>query len=570
MADNFVSNPASGGLTFASDDIAGVQYPRSKVGFGTDGAYGDVSSANPFPVKLTDGTNPVVVKALSVVPVSTDAALMTQSIIHGRTTAGGGSFVDVKVNPSGALSADISGSTGVGVTGPLTNTELRAANVATSNNATIFQFSSGNTSTSQLASGATFSGAIETALDQPSISILMTSDQPMTVTVKQFIDVGGTKAVPDIVFYVAASTGFARSFTLNGNYVQVQATNNGASTTTTFNINTAYGDLGDSDSSGVMPVTELPLVLTGASAQTATVNNILGPTASANGLIVSGYRAASVQVVSTGTGGTFIFEQSNDNVNWIALPVFNASLVTAVPITAAITATSSAIIYSFPLRCIYVRLRIATTITGGVIQAFTRIGTDPWTPSVTLVASNTAANLQTTTTVTGYPTAAASADALANPTVTKVDATALVFNGTSWDRQRGMSTALTTGDTGAKTATGNGATITNIGNKGVQIVVNMGAVTGTTPTAVFKVQGSADAGTTWYDVPGATTASITATGQYGITIYPGVVATAGVATTGTTATVSMVIPRTWRMVWTIGGTTPSFTITAVQYIYLPN
>jgi hypothetical protein len=84
------------------------------------------------------------------------------------------------------------------------------------------------------------------------------------------------------------------------------------------------------------------------------------------------------------------------------------------------------------------------------------------------------------------------------------------------------------------------------------------------------VQGSTDGGTSWYDVPGATTASLTATGLYGITIYPGIAATAGVATTGTTATTSMAIPRAWRMVWTIGGTTPSFTITAIQYNYLPN
>ena len=440
----------------------------------------------------------------------------------------------------------------------------------TSNNATIFRFSTNNTSTAQLAAAATFTGVIETALDQPSISLLMTSDQPITLTVKQYIDLAGTRATPDIVFYVSANTGFARSFTLNGNYVQVLATNTGASTTTTFNLNTAYGNLGDADASGIQPVTELPLVLTGAAAQTATVNNILQPTSGTAGLNVSGYRAASVQVVSTGTAGTFIFEQSNDNVNWIALPVFNAALVTGVPITAAITATASQIIYSFAIRCNFVRLRIATTITGGSIQAFTRISTETWTPTVNLVTSNTAANLLTTATVTGYPTAAASADALANPTVTQIGAAALTFNGTSWDRQRGMSTALTTGDTGAKTATGNGATITNIGNKGVQILVNMGAVTGTSPTCVIKVQGSTDAGTTWYDVPGATTASLTATGQYGIMIYPGVATTAGVATTGTTATCSMVIPRTWRVVWTIGGTTPSFTITNVQYIYLPN
>jgi hypothetical protein len=50
MADNFVANPGSGGDTFASDDIGGVQHPRTKVGFGVDGVYNDVSDANPLPV----------------------------------------------------------------------------------------------------------------------------------------------------------------------------------------------------------------------------------------------------------------------------------------------------------------------------------------------------------------------------------------------------------------------------------------------------------------------------------------------------------------------------------------
>jgi hypothetical protein len=134
----------------------------------------------------------------------------------------------------------------------------------TSKNASIFRFSTNNTSTVQLAAAGTFTGVIETALDQPSISLLMTSDQPITLTVRQYIDLAGTRAVPDVVFYVDANLGFARSFPLNGNYVQVTATNTGASTTTTFNLNTAYGDLGDADSSGAQPVTELPLVLRGA------------------------------------------------------------------------------------------------------------------------------------------------------------------------------------------------------------------------------------------------------------------------------------------------------------------
>jgi hypothetical protein len=126
----------------------------------------------------------------------------------------------------------------------------------------------------------------------------------------------------------------------------------------------------------------------------------------------------------------------------------------------------------------------------------------------------------------------------------------------------------TTGDTGAKTATFNGATQTNTTAKGVAVVFNIGTVTGTTPTMVCKLQGSADSGTTWFDIPSATTASLTATGVFGIEIYPNITTVAGTTTTGTTAQVSSVLPRTWRVVYTIGGTTPSFTLTNVQVNYL--
>lgn len=125
-----------------------------------------------------------------------------------------------------------------------------------------------------------------------------------------------------------------------------------------------------------------------------------------------------------------------------------------------------------------------------------------------------------------------------------------------------------TGDTGAKTATFNGATQTNTTGKGVQVVLNVGAVTGTSPTLVCKIQGSADGGTTWFDIPNAVTATIIATGVYGLQIYPNIAVVAGVATSGTIAQISSVLPRTWRVVYTIGGTTPSFTITNAQINYL--
>lgn len=361
---------------------------------------------------------------------------------------GGVKYPYSKIDIGGnGVSSPVSAANPMPVTGGLTNAELRAANVPTSNNATVFLFSTNNSSTAQLAAGATFTGAIETALDQPSISLLLASDQDTILTIRQFIDLAGTRAAPNIVIPVAAGVGLARSIPLNGNYVQILAQNVGASTTTTFNLNTAYGNLFPADSSGALPTTELPLIITGQSAQTATVNNILTTTAGSAALDVSGYRSASIQVVSTGTAGTFIFEQSNDNVNWVALPVFNAALVTGVPITAAITATASSIIYSFPIRSIYLRLRIATTITGGSIRAFTRLSSDSWTASAQLVASNTAANLNAT--VSG--TVTANQGTWVNPSASILNSAATT-NGTVVKASAGTIYGFTINNNGAAAA----------------------------------------------------------------------------------------------------------------------
>lgn len=50
MADN-ITTPA--GPVLASDDIGGIQYPRTKVSFGADGSATDVSTGNPMPVADT-------------------------------------------------------------------------------------------------------------------------------------------------------------------------------------------------------------------------------------------------------------------------------------------------------------------------------------------------------------------------------------------------------------------------------------------------------------------------------------------------------------------------------------
>lgn len=60
--------------------------------------------------KLTDGTNNVTIKQSSAQMLGSDYALVTNTLIHAYTTAGGGSYIDVKANPSGALTVDASGS----------------------------------------------------------------------------------------------------------------------------------------------------------------------------------------------------------------------------------------------------------------------------------------------------------------------------------------------------------------------------------------------------------------------------------------------------------------------------
>lgn len=270
-------------------------------------------------------------------------------------------------------------------------------------------------------------------------------------------------------------------------------------------------------------------------------------------------RSLFIQCSSMGTTGVV-------TVQWCNEPTFAAPITATLLSESGVTSTTfnAAVLRVTNVVARYCRLRLTTATTGGTTTL------NVWGAQTVHVPIVTTQPVSGTVSVTGYPTAAASADAFANPTVTKIDATMMLFNGSTWDRARGMSGNLTTGDTGAKTSTGNGATTTNVGNKGVQILVSMGAVTGTTPTCTIKVQGSTDGGTSWFDIPGATTAALTATGLYGITIYPGLPTLAGTTTTGTTATISAVLPRTWRVVWTIGGTTPSFTITAIQYNYLPN
>ena len=181
-----------------------------------------------------------------------------------------------------------------------------------------FQFSTVNTSSVQLAAGATFTGAWETALNQPALSLIMTSDQSITVTIQQAIDLAGTQRLPDIVVTSTLGVGLSQSIVLNGNYIRITAKNNGTSTTTTFSLNTAYGSIEPVNNQGQL-VTQAPAptywTSSAALAAGATVTSTVFDTS--NGQAWLTFSAYSI------TSLTVRFFESSDSVTWVSTDAYS-------------------------------------------------------------------------------------------------------------------------------------------------------------------------------------------------------------------------------------------------------
>lgn len=90
------------------------------------------------------------------------------------------------------------------------------------------------------------------------------------------------------------------------------------------------------------------------------------------------------------------------------------------------------------------------------------------------------------------------------------------------------------------------------GQKGVALFVEVGTVSGTSPTLDITLEGKDSVGAQWHAMPNAAMTQITATGRAYFRLYPGATTDAGVAADGN-------LPNEWRVVGTIGGTaTPTF------------
>ena len=262
------------------------------------------------------------------------------------------------------------------------------------------------------------------------------------------------------------------------------------------------------------------LFITGAAAQSAAGNNVLLSTAGTTSIDtmvpgLSHYRALQVQIVATAgiSGGAVTFEYSNDNVTFFPLQMYEAS--TAASLGASTVINAAAAIAASANRTFlgkvmgrYIRCRISTVFAGGTIQAFTRLTIADFQPWITALAGSQ--TLATVSTVTSASLSAASVTDIA-------------------------SAALTT------TATSAAVAITNV--QSAAFAVNITAVTGTNPTLDVVIQCSVNT-TTWQDVHHFERA------------------------TGTTTLISPTIALPCaqiRYVRTVGGTTPSFTMSLTRW-----
>lgn len=92
--------------------------------------------------------------------------------------------------------------------------------------------------------------------------------------------------------------------------------------------------------------------------------------------------------------------------------------------------------------------------------------------------------------------------------------------------------------------------------KGLLLFVNITAITGTTPTLTVTLSGKSPQGV-YYTI--LASAALNATGQTVLRVYPGLTAAAN-------ATVSDILPNTWRVSTVIGGTTPAVTATIAAVV----
>ena len=104
----------------------------------------------------------------------------------------------------------------------------------------------------------------------------------------------------------------------------------------------------------------------------------------------------------------------------------------------------------------------------------------------------------------------------------------------------------------AQATTVNSGDLDNPAGSATAFVVDITAITGTTPSATFLVEGKDPVSGKYYTI--LASAALTAAGTTVLRVFPG-------ATAAANASVNDFIPKTFRVTCTIAGTTPAVTAT---------
>lgn len=115
--------------------------------------------------------------------------------------------------------------------------------VTTKIGSTIFTQSAAMSSTAQLTAGSTFTSTVVDVISNKAVLPMVMVDQPVTITIYQYIDAAGTQLIDTTVFTRIANAGFNEAIQINGNYVKLSVQNTGSSSTNNLVIDTWIGDM---------------------------------------------------------------------------------------------------------------------------------------------------------------------------------------------------------------------------------------------------------------------------------------------------------------------------------------
>jgi hypothetical protein len=587
VADNVTLDPGTGGAVIATDDVSSVHYQLVQLVTGSDGgAKSLVTGSSGLPVSVL-GTVPVsgtvaatqsgawsvavsgtpTVSVSGTVPVSIAAVVAVNDNASSLTVDDGGSTLSVDDGgftlsvDDGGQSITVDGSVSVsGVTGSVevANAGTFAVQAAQSGAWTVAVSSVGGTVAVSAASLPLPTGAA-TAAKQPALGTAGTASADV-ITVQGIASMTALKVDGSAVTQPVSGT-FWQATQPVSIAAAVAVTDNSGSLTVDAPVATpVFVRLSD----GAAAISTLPVSL--ASVPSHEVTN-------AGTFAVQAAQSGTWNINNVGTLATITNTVHVDD---------NAGSLTVDAAELTATATSLAVMDDWDeadrakVNPIVGQAGVAAGAgaVAATVQRMTLASDDPAVASlailddwdetdrckvnpiagqagvqggagtVTALTQRVAFATDANAVDTELPAAAATADGASDPTAPAVDGRPSLYNGSTWDRERGNTdgTALSSA---ARTGTTSSADLVNYNCRGVIVWLDITANSGSGQLTVL-IQGKDGTGN-YYNLNGAGTAVAATNSKFGHECYPGST-TAGVATSlRILERTSAALPRSWRV-----------------------